>query len=122
MSDQRDIELNALPIEANDPIEMIEHAEPVEPIDMNEPTDPMESTEPFEPIERNELSDQRDHRDVPSLVAMRPVSRRDPGPFSTRRRAAPGLLRGPLTHEERRAFSARSTVNPAMRAGAASAR
>ncbi len=40
MSDQRDIELNALPIDANDPIERIE------------------------------LSDQTDHRDVSPFVAM----------------------------------------------------
>ena len=58
ISDQRDIdEMSAEPIDANDPAERIEHAEPTDPIDRNEPTEPIESIEPFEPIERNESSD-----------------------------------------------------------------
>ena len=67
-SDQRDIELSAEPIDANEPADRIEHAEPTEPIDRNEPTDPIDSIEPFEPIERNESSDHNAHRDRDDVV------------------------------------------------------
>ena len=70
MSDQRERELSAEPIDAKEPAERIEHADPTEPIDRNEPTEPMESIDPLEPIDRNEPPDQRDQREVAERVRI----------------------------------------------------
>jgi hypothetical protein len=47
------------PIDANDPTENADAAEPMLPIEKNDPTDPMENAELTDPIEQNESLDHR---------------------------------------------------------------
>ena len=63
ISDQRDREESAEPVEANEPIEQIDRNEPADPIERIDPADPIDKIDPFEPIDNSESSDQGDQRD-----------------------------------------------------------
>jgi hypothetical protein len=76
MTDHRDIDDRADPIDAHEPIEKIEATDPALPTDRIEPTLPIDRIEPFDPMENNESSDHSDQRERGDLIGIAEVSSR----------------------------------------------
>ena len=63
ISDQRERDESAEPIDANEPIEQTDSNEPAEPIERTDPAEPIDKIDPFEPIDSREFSDHSDQRE-----------------------------------------------------------
>lgn len=63
ISDQRDSDDSAEPIEAADPIESTEATDPAEPMLRMDPAEPIDRTEPFDATDSSESSDHSDQRE-----------------------------------------------------------
>jgi hypothetical protein len=94
ISDQRDCQDIADPVESAEPTDRMDPTEPTLPSDATDPMLPIESTDPREPIEHSESVDHRDRREELAEVMTPSFTKRAAARFflSVRRRLRCGLV------------------------------